>query len=122
MFAATFQRLAAWHSCSRRYVLVFDNQLTVIRTCFIWDPQLDPHKRLGVGPGGPDTVMKHPYFKGVDWDAMLEQTAPSPIKVALKGPGDVSNFEDDGDDDVRKPLKWKGPPHVGDYGGAFDHF
>lgn len=67
-------------------------------------------------------MMKHPYFKDVDWDAMLAQTVPSPIKIQIKGPGDVSNFEDDGDDDIRKPLKWKGPPHAGDYGGAFDHF
>jgi len=84
--------------------------------------QIDPHKRLGVGAGGPDAVMKHPYFKGVDWAAMLALTVDSPIKVQLKSPDDVSNFEDDGDDDIRKPLKWKGKPVKNDYGGAFDHF
>lgn len=84
--------------------------------------QVDSHKRLGVGQGGPDNVMKHPYFKGIDWNAMLALTVESPIKVQLKSADDISNFEDDGDDDIRRPLQWKGKPVKSDYGGAFDHF
>jgi hypothetical protein len=37
--------------------------------------------------------MKHPYFKEIDFDALVKGLVPSPIPVATTGAGDISHFE-----------------------------
>ncbi|XP_045464263.1 ribosomal protein S6 kinase delta-1 [Harmonia axyridis] len=34
----------------------------------------EPKKRLGAGPHGVDNLKSHPFFKGIDWNALLEQS------------------------------------------------
>ncbi|KAG0486978.1 hypothetical protein HPP92_009073 [Vanilla planifolia] len=42
---------------------------------------LDPERRLGAGPGGYPALKMHPFFKGIAWDNLREQTAP---KITLE--------------------------------------
>ncbi|PON51768.1 Phosphorylase kinase, gamma catalytic subunit [Trema orientale] len=65
---------------------------------------LDPSRRPGAGPVGYATLKKHPFFKGVDWTIMREQ---SPPKLALEA---QSSESDDGHD-----SSWN-PSHIGDCG------
>ena len=37
----------------------------------------DPRQRLGSGAGGAEDIMNHPFFKGINWDAIQQKrTAP----------------------------------------------
>ncbi|XP_020681167.1 3-phosphoinositide-dependent protein kinase 2 [Dendrobium catenatum] len=41
---------------------------------------MDPGRRLGVGPGGYPALKMHPFFKGIEWSKLREMSAP---KIAL---------------------------------------
>jgi serine/threonine protein kinase len=45
----------------------------------------DPKERLG-SSGSDDTVRQHPFFKGIDWQALQEKRAKPPTKKVAKKP------------------------------------
>ncbi|KAI9202644.1 uncharacterized protein BJ171DRAFT_512805 [Polychytrium aggregatum] len=55
----------------------------------------DPSKRLGCGRTDSEEIKKHPYFKGVDFDAMLQLKLPPPFYPSIGSPTDVSNFDEE---------------------------
>ncbi|TPX49164.1 hypothetical protein SeMB42_g02712 [Synchytrium endobioticum] len=55
----------------------------------------DPSRRLGAGKADAEDIKKHPFFKGVDWDAMLNLKVPPPFYPTVSSPTDVSNFDDE---------------------------
>jgi RAC serine/threonine-protein kinase len=46
----------------------------------------DPTKRLA----DANTVKAHPYFKGVDWDKLIQKEIPPPFVPPVSGPEDIS--------------------------------
>lgn len=50
-------------------------------------------KRMGRTRGGTSTVMKHKWFSGFDWDALLQKKLKVPIKPKVKHDEDASNFD-----------------------------
>jgi hypothetical protein len=50
-------------------------------------------KRLGRTKGGTGAVMKHKWFSGLDWEALLAKSLPVPIYPNVKNCEDMSNFE-----------------------------
>eukprot|EP01091_Cochliopodium_minus_P003603 TRINITY_DN13592_c0_g1_i1.p1 TRINITY_DN13592_c0_g1~~TRINITY_DN13592_c0_g1_i1.p1 ORF type:complete len:422 (+),score=134.69 TRINITY_DN13592_c0_g1_i1:1466-2731(+) len=50
----------------------------------------EPNKRLDV-----KAIKQHPWFKGVDWDLVLQKKCRIPIKPEIKSDLDVSYFEDE---------------------------
>ncbi|CAH2297365.1 Serine threonine- kinase N2 [Pelobates cultripes] len=48
--------------------------------------------RLGARIGA-SAVKKHPFFKGVDWSALLFKNIINPFVPSIAGPGDVSHFD-----------------------------
>ena len=50
-------------------------------------------KRLGRTKGGTAAVMKHKWFSGFDWDALMNKTMNVPIKPKVKSMEDMSNFD-----------------------------
>jgi len=58
-----------------------------------------PTKRLGVTKGGATAIKEHPWFDGFDWKALFEKRLVAPIIPKIKGPEDISNFDDYPDDD-----------------------
>ncbi|DAZ99136.1 TPA: hypothetical protein N0F65_010220 [Lagenidium giganteum] len=48
----------------------------------------NPRKRLGCGAEGPMEIMRHPWFEGIDWDALLQRRVEPPFKPQV-GPGAV---------------------------------
>ena len=50
-------------------------------------------KRLGRTRGGTSAVMKHKWFSGFDWDALLGKRMKVPIAPKIKDEEDASNFE-----------------------------
>jgi len=55
----------------------------------------DPRRRLGASKNDAQDVKNHPYFKNVDWQAMLEKRVPVPYVPKFKGKLDVSHFDEE---------------------------
>ncbi|KAG0247905.1 hypothetical protein BG011_000759 [Mortierella polycephala] len=53
----------------------------------------DRTKRLGNLKGGSDDIKSHKWFKGVDWQGLLDKTVAAPIVPPYVHPGDTGNFE-----------------------------
>lgn len=60
----------------------------------------DQSKRLGRTQGGADEIIKHQWFSGFDWDAMLEKTAEVPWKPEI---GKLENLGKKGEREERVP-------------------
>ena len=50
-------------------------------------------KRLGKTKGGTSTLMKHKWFSGFDWDALLSLRLTPPFVPKVGSDDDASNFE-----------------------------
>ncbi|KAF2202338.1 Pkinase-domain-containing protein [Delitschia confertaspora ATCC 74209] len=55
---------------------------------------VDTSKRLGNIQGGAQAVKSHPWFKGIDWDALYHRKMQGPIVPHLRGPADTRNFDE----------------------------
>ncbi|KAI9228306.1 MAG: hypothetical protein DHS80DRAFT_23465 [Piptocephalis tieghemiana] len=55
----------------------------------------DPPKRLGSGPSDAEEIKAHPFFKDVDWDAMLQKRIPPTFVPAIRSRTDTSNFDEE---------------------------
>lgn len=53
----------------------------------------DVTKRLGNLSGGANDVIRHPWFEGVDWQALLAKRIPAPIVPVQTHAGDSANFQ-----------------------------
>ncbi|GAA6055635.1 hypothetical protein JCM3770_003390, partial [Rhodotorula araucariae] len=53
----------------------------------------DLTKRLGNLKGGAEDVKNHPWFEGVDWEAVARREIRAPIIPLTTSPGDASNYE-----------------------------
>ncbi|KAK9768681.1 cytochrome c oxidase subunit 1 [Basidiobolus ranarum] len=53
----------------------------------------DRTKRLGNLKDGPEDVKKHKWFRGIDWQIVLERKVPAPIVPMFRHPGDTANFD-----------------------------
>jgi len=56
--------------------------------------QHKPTKRLGVVKGGASEIRKHPWFAGVDWNALVARKVKPPIIPRIRHNKDLSNFDD----------------------------
>ncbi|KAL7634948.1 UNVERIFIED_CONTAM: hypothetical protein RMT77_015346 [Armadillidium vulgare] len=50
-------------------------------------------QRLGSGPEDAKAIKKHPFFKQIDWELLLQRKLEPPFKPTLKGDDDVSQFD-----------------------------
>jgi serine/threonine protein kinase len=48
--------------------------------------------RLGFGPKGTENVKKHPFFRGIDWDAMNQRQVIPPYRPEVYDVGDEFNL------------------------------
>ncbi|XP_066520700.1 serine/threonine-protein kinase N2 isoform X1 [Hoplias malabaricus] len=55
----------------------------------------NPERRLGAGERDAEEVKKHPFFRNVDWGALLAKKTQPPFVPTIKGREDVSNFDDE---------------------------
>ncbi|XP_075062993.1 serine/threonine-protein kinase N1-like isoform X2 [Mixophyes fleayi] len=53
----------------------------------------NPDRRLGSGERDAEDVKKQPFFKELDFKALLARTLPPPFTPSVKGPHDISNFD-----------------------------
>lgn len=53
----------------------------------------NPERRLGSGEKDAEDIKKQPFFRGIDWEALLQRKVPPPFVPIIKGKEDVSNFD-----------------------------
>eukprot|EP01016_Furgasonia_blochmanni_P023787 TRINITY_DN2562_c0_g1_i2.p1 TRINITY_DN2562_c0_g1~~TRINITY_DN2562_c0_g1_i2.p1 ORF type:complete len:438 (-),score=141.84 TRINITY_DN2562_c0_g1_i2:293-1522(-) len=53
----------------------------------------EPNKRLGGGPDNGKPIKEHPWFAGVNWQALLNKEIKAPFIPVVKSELDVSNFD-----------------------------
>ena len=80
----------------------------------------DPDKRLGSGEYGVDMIKKHPFFKNIDWEAILEKKIKPPFTPRIKSEIDTryidKEFTDEPPIDSLNPgdsLEENQNPYVG---------
>ncbi|KAK2075312.1 hypothetical protein P8C59_009447 [Phyllachora maydis] len=54
---------------------------------------VDRSRRLGNISGRAGRVKAHPFFAGVDWDAVLQRRHPGPVVPPVRFPGDAQCFD-----------------------------
>ncbi|XP_066568902.1 serine/threonine-protein kinase N2 [Amia ocellicauda] len=55
----------------------------------------NPERRLGAGEQDAEEVKKQKFFQDVDWEALLAKKVKPPFMPSIKGPSDVSNFDEE---------------------------
>ncbi|XP_062853392.1 serine/threonine-protein kinase N2 isoform X2 [Trichomycterus rosablanca] len=55
----------------------------------------NPERRLGAGERDAEEVKKQPFFRSMDWVALLAKKIKPPFIPTIKGREDVSNFDDE---------------------------
>lgn len=55
----------------------------------------NPERRLGASEKDAEDVKKHPFFRHIDWHALLAKKVKPPFVPTIKGREDVSNFDDE---------------------------
>uniref|UniRef100_A0A1A7X0N0 protein kinase C n=1 Tax=Iconisemion striatum TaxID=60296 RepID=A0A1A7X0N0_9TELE len=53
----------------------------------------NPERRLGSGEKDAEDVKKQPFFRGMDWEALLQRKVSPPFIPTIQGQEDVSNFD-----------------------------
>ena len=53
----------------------------------------DPETRLGSGPRDCEEIKEHPFYEGIDWEALLQKSIPMEWKPNVKSLTDVSSFD-----------------------------
>ncbi|KAJ4460683.1 putative cAMP-dependent protein kinase type 1 [Paratrimastix pyriformis] len=59
----------------------------------------DKTERLGCLHGGTADVKNHPFFRGVNWEALLLGTTRAPISPVVRSESDTHNFEEYAEED-----------------------
>ena len=65
---------------------------------------LNPSQRLGNIAGGSESVKKHAFFKGIDWEKLYYREMKGPIIPRVEHPADARNFDDYGDPEETKSV------------------
>lgn len=55
----------------------------------------NPERRLGASERDAEDVKKHPFFRAIDWNALLAKKVKPPFVPTIRGREDVSNFDDE---------------------------
>ncbi|XP_062406085.1 protein kinase C, eta, b [Sardina pilchardus] len=84
--------------CIRRDPVVYSSWLSseaedILRGLLMKDPQC----RLGCveREGGEEAITSHPFFSGLNWNALKKRELEPPFKPRIKSLEDVSNFDPD---------------------------
>nr|XP_010589436.1 serine/threonine-protein kinase N2 isoform X2 [Loxodonta africana] len=55
----------------------------------------NPERRLGASEKDAEDVKKHPFFRLIDWNTLMDKKVKPPFVPTIRGREDVSNFDDE---------------------------
>lgn len=55
--------------------------------------EIKPKKRLGHSEGDAHEIKNHPFFKGIDWEKIIEKSFSPPFKPKLLNEQDLRYFD-----------------------------
>lgn len=64
----------------------------------------DPTTRIGAGPDDAKEIVNHPFFAGMNWDALMERKMTAPYIPEIKTDSVDYNANDD-DQQVQSDIK-----------------
>ena len=77
---------------------------------------VDRSRRLGNINGGSIRVKEHPFFEGIDWEALLRRQVRPPIQPKVRFPGDASCFDVYPEEDAQRE------PYTDDMANKYDQY
>lgn len=77
---------------------------------------VDRSRRLGNISGNANAVKSHPFFEGINWDALLDRQIPPPIVPQVRFPGDAQCFDLYPEDDGKRE------PYTDEMAGKYDPY
>lgn len=55
--------------------------------------KIEPKERLGYGPKGTQNIQNHPFFKGINWNDVLNKKMVPPFCPTIRNEIDLTNFD-----------------------------
>ena len=55
----------------------------------------DPKKRIACGIEGADEIKRHPWFKDINWERLVEKQVTPPFIPKVKTARDTGNFDEE---------------------------
>ena len=65
----------------------------------------DRTKRIGNLRNGAEDVKTHKWFKGIDWEDVLNRKLTPPLLPRVRYDGDTANFDDYSKEEIQKAEK-----------------
>jgi len=98
-----FEAIMAGHFIMPKFI---DKHLSDLIAKLVKNPV---NKRLGKTKGGTRAIMKHKYYRKLDWKSLEKCELKAPYQPPVQNPGDAQNFRqilEVGDKDVVKCPEW----------------